>query len=55
MQSNFTDRRPGITADIILSSLLANGLARIEIESSIQDNLKTTADSQGESEPDSNS
>lgn len=55
MQSNFTDRRPGITAEIILPSLLANALARMGIESSLQGTLRTTTNSQGESEPDGNS
>lgn len=55
MQSNFTDRRPGITAGIILPSLLANALARIGIESSLQGTPKMTTDSLGESEPDGNS
>ena len=55
MQSNFTDLRPGITAAIILPSLLANALARIGIESSLQGTPKMTTDSLGESEPDGNS
>ena len=55
MQSNFTDRRPGLTAEIILPSLLANALARIGIESSLQGTPKMTTDSLGESEPDGNS
>ena len=55
MQSNFTNRPPARSAAIILPSLLANGLARIGIESSLQGSLKTTTDSQGEGEPDSNS
>ena len=55
MQSNLTDRRPGITAEIILPSLLANALGRIGIESSLQGTLKMTTDSLDESEPDGNS
>ena len=55
MQSNFTDRQPAISAGIILSSLLTNGLARIGIESSVQGDLKTATNSHGESEPDGNS
>ena len=55
MQSNLTERRPGITAGIILSSLLANALARTGIESSLQGTLRTTTNSQGESELDGNS
>ena len=53
MQSNLTDRQPSVSAEIILPSLLANALARIGIESSLQGTLKTTKNSQGESEPDS--
>lgn len=55
MQSNFTDRPPSRNAEIILPSLLANGLARIGIGSSLQGSLKTTTNSQDESEFDSNS
>lgn len=51
MQSNLTDCWLGITAEIILLSLLANALARIGIESSLQGTLKTKTDSQGENEP----
>ena len=55
MQSKFTDRLPGITAEMILLSLLANALARIGIEISLQGNQKKTTKSQGESEPDGQS
>ena len=55
MQSNLTDRRPGISAEIILPSLLANALARIGIESSLQGTPKMTTDSLGESEADGRS
>lgn len=42
MQANFTDRNPRVSAAIILPCLLAKGLARIGIESSLQGDLKMT-------------
>ena len=55
MQSNLTHRPPSVSAEIILPSLLANALARIGIESSLQGTLKTTTDAGGETEPDGTS
>lgn len=55
MQGNFTSHSPGVSAGIILPSLLANGLARIGIESSLQGELRTTTDSSGENVTDWNS
>ena len=54
MLSNITNRDPAVSAGIILSSLLANGLSRIGIESSLQGNFKIAPDSQGVSVADSN-
>ncbi|KAL8686716.1 MAG: hypothetical protein Q9218_006917, partial [Villophora microphyllina] len=55
MQGNITTRDPRVSAGIILSSLLANGLARIGIESSLQGDLRRTTDSNGDSVIDANS
>ncbi|KAL8752338.1 MAG: hypothetical protein Q9199_005812 [Rusavskia elegans] len=46
MQANITDRNPSVSAAIILPCLLANGLARIGIESSLQGDLRLTTDAQ---------
>ncbi|KAL8824191.1 MAG: hypothetical protein Q9191_005234 [Dirinaria sp. TL-2023a] len=53
MKSNLTNRDPAVSARVILSSLLANGLARIGIESSLQGNLKMANNSKGKSVMDS--
>ena len=49
MQGNITNREPRVSAGIILSSLLANGLSRIGIESSLQGDLRRKIDSNGDS------
>lgn len=55
MQGNMTSREPRVSAGIILSSLLANGLSRIGIESSLQGDLRRKNDSNGDSVIDANS
>lgn len=55
MQGNITNREPRVSAGIILSSLLANGLSRIGIESSLQGDLRRKIDSNGDSVIDANS
>ncbi|KAL9585099.1 MAG: hypothetical protein Q9212_001725 [Teloschistes hypoglaucus] len=54
MRSNMTLFDPAVTAAIILSSLLANGLSRIGIESSLQGDLRNRTDASGKTVPDSN-
>ncbi|KAL8992701.1 MAG: hypothetical protein Q9169_006903, partial [Polycauliona sp. 2 TL-2023] len=55
MQGNLTQREPRVSAGMILTSLLANGLARIGIESSLQGDLKRITDPNGDSIIDANS
>lgn len=52
MQANISDRNLRVSAAIILPCLLANGLARIGIESSLQGDLRMTTNAQGESNAD---
>ncbi|KAI4234047.1 MAG: hypothetical protein LQ349_004031 [Xanthoria aureola] len=52
MQANISDDHPRVSAAIILPSLLANGLARIGFESSLQGDLRMTTNAQGESNAD---
>ena len=54
MLSNITNRDSAVSAEIILSSLLANGLSKIGIESFLQENFKIAPDSQGVNVADSN-
>ena len=54
MQGNLTLHSPRVSAGIILSSLLTNGLARIGIESSLQGSQRMVNDSNGDSVVDSN-
>ncbi|KAL8639714.1 MAG: hypothetical protein Q9228_003286 [Teloschistes exilis] len=54
MQNNLTLRDPAVSAGIILPSLLANGLSRIGIESSLQGDLRNPTDASGKTVPDSN-
>ena len=55
MQGNITFREPRVSAGIILSSLLANGLSRIGSESSLQGDLRHKIDPNGDSVIDANS
>ena len=55
MQENITNREPRVSAGIILVSLLANGLSRIGIESSLQGDLRRKIDSNVDSVIDVNS
>ena len=55
MQGNITYREPRVSAGIILTSLLANGLSRNGIDSQLQGDLRRKIDSNGDSVIDANS
>ena len=55
MQGNITNREPRVSAGVILTSLLANGLSRIGIDSSLQGDLRRKSDSNGDSVIDADS